>query len=244
MNHGLYSAFLGMRARQRTLEVQANNIANSSTVGFKAERLAYNAIETQKKAEGSYQLLVSGVETSTKFDSSEGTIQQTGRSLDVAIEGDAFIQIQTPRGTRFTRAGNMTLNSDGQIVTHNGDLVVGQTGPITVPPASGDISIGEDGTLAAGNQQFDQLRLVRFNNPPAALMKEGDSLFTLTGAEQPQANATSKVIQGSLESSNINSVAEMVAMINNTREFESLEKNVSLIMNDLGRKIAGEIGKL
>lgn len=244
MNNGLYTAYLGMRARQRTLEAQANNIANASTVGFKAERLNYAAVEAEKRSELSTQNLVAGVSTASRFEFSAGTIQQTGRSLDVAIEGDAFLQIQTPRGTRYTRAGNLTLNAGGQLVTHNGDLVVGANGAITVPNDKGEISIGEDGSLAVGNQQFDALKLVRFNNPAAALTKEGDNLFTPTGAEQPQQNVNSRVLQGSLESSNINSVSEMVAMINNQREFENLQKNVSLLMNDLGRKIAGEIGKI
>ncbi|MCD9184956.1 MAG: flagellar basal-body rod protein FlgF [Pyrinomonadaceae bacterium] len=244
MNYGLYTAFLGMRARQRTLEVQANNIANASTTGFKAERLNYAAIEADRKSGISTQNLVAGVSTASRFEFSEGTIQQTGRSLDVAIEGDAFIQIQTPRGTRYTRAGNLTLNNAGQLVNHQGDLVIGERGAITVPNDKGEISIGEDGSLAIGNQQFDGLKLVRFNNPAAALTKEGDTMFMLTGAEQPQQAVNSRVIQGSLESSNINSITEMVAMINNQREFENLQKNVSLLMNDLGRKIAGEIGKL
>lgn len=244
MNYGLYTAFLGMRSRQRTLDVQANNIANASTVGFKAERLAYNTVEAERKSGFDQQNLVAGVSTSSRFEFSEGAIQQTGRNLDVAIEGDAFLQIQTQNGPRFTRAGNLSLNANGQLVTKNGDLVIGENGAITIPNDKGELSIGADGSLAVGNQQFDQLKLVRFNNPTAALTKEGDALFMMTGAEQPQQNVSSQVIQGSLESSNINSITEMVAMINNNREFENLQKNVSLLMNDLGRKIAGEIGKL
>jgi flagellar basal-body rod protein FlgF len=242
MNHGLYTIFLGMRSRQNTLETQANNIANASTVGFKAERLIYNTVEAQVKGKGDNQSLVSGVSTSSSTDFSAGTIQQTGRSLDVAIDGDAFLQIQTPRGPRFTRAGNLSLNPNGQLVTKTGDLVVGANGPITIPN-DGELSIGADGSLAVKDQVFDNLRLVRFNNPAAALIKEGDSLFMMTGAEQPQQTESSKVVQGALEGSNINSISEMVAMINNNREFESLQKSVSLLMNDIGRKISSEIAK-
>ncbi len=243
MNQGLYTAFLGMRARQRTLDVQANNIANASTVGFKAERLLYTAFEAEKKGAGSSQNLIAGVLTGSGTDFTGGAISQTGRSLDVAIDGDAFLQIQTARGARFTRAGNLSLNAEGQLVTKNGDLVVGETGAITVPKG-GEISIGADGTLAVGEQAFEQIKLVRFDNPAAALTKEGDALFALTGTEQPLANTNSRVVQGALESSNVTSISEMVAMINNNREFESLEKSVSLLMNDLGRKISGEIGKI
>lgn len=243
MNYGLYSIFLGMRSRQNTLEVQANNIANASTVGFKAERLAYTSVEANLKGTGDKQRLVGGVSTSSGVDFSAGSVQQTGRDLDLAIEGDGFLHIQTPRGVRFTRAGNLSTNDAGQLVTKNGDLVTGSNGPITIPKGIA-VAISPDGDLSTGGQIFDKLKLVRFNNPTTALVKEGDSLFMSSGAETPQENASAKVIQGSLENSNINSIAEMVAMINNNREFESLQKSLTLLMNDLGRKISGEIGKI
>lgn len=242
MDFGLYNAFLGMRSRQRTLDALANNIANASTTGFKAERLIYSSIEAENKGAGDRQNLVAGVSTSSGTDFSAGAIQETGRNLDVAINGDAFLQIQTPRGVRYTRAGNLNINADGQLVTKNGDLVVGEKGAITVP--KGEITIGEDGSLSAGGQIFDKLKLVRFDNPTAALTKEGEALFIATGTENPQENVNSRVVQGALESSNVNSLTEMVAMINNSREFESLQKSVTLLMNDLGRKISGEIGKI
>lgn len=243
MNYGLYTIFLGMRSRQNTLEAQANNIANASTVGFKAERLVYSSVEAEAKGTGDKQRLVGGVTTSSGIDFTEGARQQTGRDLDIAIDGDAFLQIQTPRGVRFTRAGNMTLNAAGQIVTKNGDIVVGSNGPITVPQ-NGRVSIEPSGDLSVAGQVFDKLKLVRFNNPASALIKEGDSLFMTTGSEQPQENVSSTVIQGSLENSNINSISEMVAMINNNREFESLQKSLTVLMNDIGRKISSEIGRV
>ncbi len=243
MNYGLYTIFLGMRSRQNTLEAQANNIANASTVGFKAERLVYSSVEAEAKGTGDKQRLVSGVTTSSGIDFTEGARQQTGRDLDIAIDGDAFLQIQTPRGARFTRAGSLTLNAAGQLVTKNGDLVTGSNGPITVP-RDGKVAIEPNGELSSGGQTFDKLKLVRFNNPASALIKEGDSLFMANGTQNAQENVNSTVIQGSLENSNINSISEMVAMINNNREFESLQKSLTLLMNDLGRKISGEIGKI
>ena len=243
MNYGLYTAFLGMRARQRTLEVQANNIANATTNGFKAERLNYSTIDAGTKAAGDKQNLIAAASTSGAADLSAGTIRETGRSLDVAIEGDAFLQIQTPNGPRYTRAGNFTLDAAGQLVTQRGDLVVGSNGAITVPQG-GNLSIGTDGSLAMDGQQFDTLKLVRFDNPTAALLKEGDSMFMATGTEAPKEAITSKVMQGALEGSNVNAITEMVAMINNNREFDSLQKSMTLMMNDLGRRISSEIGKM
>lgn len=243
MNYGLYTIFMGMRSRQNTLEAQANNIANASTVGFKAERLIYSTIEAKNRGTGDKQNLVAGSMTRSGTDFSAGSLQQTGRNMDLAIEGDGFLQIQTPRGIRFTRAGNLTLDEGGQLVTKNGDLVIGEGGTITVPQ-KGELSIGSDGTLSNAGKSFGKLQLVRFDSPTTALIKEGDSLFSATGTEQPQDDYNSKVVQGSLENSNINSISEMVAMINNNREFESLQKSLTLLMNDVGRKISGEIGKL
>jgi flagellar basal-body rod protein FlgF len=243
MNYGLYSIFLGMRSRQNTLETQANNIANASTAGFKAERLVYSSFEAASKGTSDKQGLVVGVSTSSGIDFTAGSMQQTGRSLDIAIEGDAFLQIQTPNGVRYTRVGNLTQNAVGQLVTKNGDLVVGGGGPITVP-REGKLTIGQDGSLALDNKPVEKLKLVRFNNPVTALLKDGDSMFKATGTEQPQENITSKIVQGALENSNVNPISEMVAMINNNREFESLQKSLTVLMNDIGRKVAGEIGKL
>lgn len=244
MDYGLYTAFLGMRSRQRTLDAQANNIANASTAGYKAERLLYRAVEaeTENQPDTNKQTLVAGVLTEASADFSGGAIRETGRPLDVALDGDAFLAIQTPRGVRYARAGNLTLDNSGQLVTHNGDLVIGEQGAITIPP--GDVTIGEDGTISSGTQTIDRLKLVRFNNPAAALTKEGDSLFMPTGAEKPQEAVNTRVVQGALEGSNINPISEMVAMMQNQREFDSLQKSMTLLMNDLGRKITGEIGKI
>ena len=232
-----------MRSRQRTLDAQANNLANASTVGFKSERLLYRAVEALQKGESDKQNLVAGVSTQSATDFTVGSFKETGRNLDVAIDGDAFLQIQTPRGVRYTRAGNLTLDQNGQLVTHNGDLVVGQNGAITVPKG-GEVSIGTDGSLAVGNQVFDRLKLVRFDKPADVLTKEGDSLFLAKENQKPLENVNSRVAQGVLETSNVNSLSETVAMIQNNREFENLQKSVTLLMNDLGRKIAGEIGKI
>lgn len=279
MNAALYSAFLGMRARQRALDATASNIANSSTVGFKAERVIYRSIEaaeadargpqgnasgansstpaalttdpnattaqpranaTARRASADARSL--GVVTGGATDFSAGSIRETGRPLDVALEGDGFLTVQTARGQRFMRAGNLTLDASGQLVTQGGDLVVGQSGPITVPP--GEVSIGADGTISVKGQQIDTLKIVRFNNPQAALVKEGDSLFIATGQEKPVETPNTRIHQGALEMSNVNTVSEMVAMMQNGREFESLQKSVTMMMSDIGRKISSEIGKI
>jgi flagellar basal-body rod protein FlgF len=154
-------------------------------------------------------------------------LRQTGAPLDLALEGDGFFVVQTARGERYTRAGSFALNADGQLVTQ-----------------PGEIGVGEDGTVSVSGRAVERLRIVRFNSPSAALTKEGDSLFAANGSERPTEANNARVLQGSLESSNVNPLAELSAMIENSREFDSLQRSVTLLMNDLGRKIAGEIGRI
>ena len=243
MNPGLYNAFLGMKARQRTLETQANNIANASTDGYKALRLRYTTIEAEKKGDEKHQPTVAGIATESLTDFSAGNIRETGQALDFSIRGEGFFQIQTEEGTRFTRAGSFTLDAAGQLVTKNGDLVVGDEGAITLP-ANENVSISTDGTITTESGEIaGKIKTVRFENPVEALTHAGNSLFAATGTEEPEDAVGSEVLQGTIESSNINPIEEMVSMINNTREFESLQRSISLMMNDVGRKVATEIGR-
>lgn len=292
MNYGLYSAFLGMRARQRTLETIANNIANASTAGFKADRLFHHSIEkaetvifdaqlrgvditpeqaAQTAASQSDGIITFGnaplsPNTSDSFygdqnppdrvarvfgilsggatDFSAGVLRETGRALDVALDGEGFFVVQTPRGERYTRAGNLTVDAAGQIVTQRGEIVVSDKGPITVARGKGELTIGADGSVSVGTQQLGKLKVVRFDNIRNALQKEGDSLFVATGKEKPQDANTTRVVQGVLELSNVNAVSEMATMLHNSREFDSLQRSITLMMNDIGRKVATEVGRI
>jgi flagellar basal-body rod protein FlgF len=285
MNNTLYAAYLGMRARQRALDITANNIANASTTGFRGDRLQYQSVESSLlaaskgqsatpatglaaadgalgttgatagattgaaesdlastvPAKNSFRTTLA-VATASATDFTPGAINQTGRSLDVALAGDGFLTVQTARGERYTRNGSLSLDSSGQLITGAGDLVVGSAGPITVPP--GEISIGEDGTLSVNGRSIDRLKVVRFGDPRSALLKEGGSLFAATGTQTSVEAVDTRVMQGSLESSNVNTVTEMVAMLQQQREFDSLQRSVTLTINDLGRKVASQIGSI
>jgi flagellar basal-body rod protein FlgF len=293
MNIALYSAYLGMRARQHTLDVIANNIANASTAGFKADHLFYRSIEAsefealraaavakasaqanvaaptagqtngqvaaqpgnQTSAQVNHQApaeqtaglagsvpqeRVYGVLASGMTDMSAGTMRDTGRALDVALSGSGFLAVQTPRGERYTRTGSLTLDANGQLITQSGDLVLGEGGAITLPP--GQVSIGEDGSISVKGQVAGRLKIVRFNDPRAALQKEGATLFAPTGTERPRQDTQTRVAQGALEMSNVNTISEMAAIMQNSREFDSLQRSITLMMNV--RRAAGDIGKI
>jgi flagellar basal-body rod protein FlgF len=244
-----------MRARLRSVEAIANNLANASTTGFKADKLYYRSVESYAldapldrnpfavegpQAEAFEQVRTLGVTTGGTADFAGGALRETGRALDVGLSGDGFFVIQTPRGERYTRNGSFTLDANGQLVTAQGDLVVGTGGPITLP--RGEVSINETGNISVAGQPVGQLKLVRFADPRASLLKEGDSLFVLQGNQQPVEATDTRVHAGMLEASNVNPIGELAAMIQNNREFESLQRSITL-QGSL-RKIAGEIGKI
>jgi flagellar basal-body rod protein FlgF len=255
MNYGLYTAYLGMRARMRSVEAIANNLSNASTTGFKADKLYYRSVEsyaldatsqrdpfaeTTPQTEADLQVRTLGVTAGGTADFSNGALRETGRALDVGLNGDGFLVVQTARGERYTRNGALALDATGQLVTAQGDLIVGTGGPITLPP--GEVSITESGNISVAGRPVAQLKVVRFPDARADLLKEGDALF-VSRSEQPPLEATgTRVEQGMLEASNVNPVGELVAMIQNNREFESLQRSITL-QGSL-RKIAGEIGKI
>ena len=162
----------------------------------------------------------------------------------MALDGEGFLTVQTPRGERYTRAGALTIDASGQLVTQRGEIVVGDRGPITIRQGKGDLGIGADGSISVDGQPVGKLKVVRFNDARAALTKEGDSLFMATGKEPPQDANGTHVVQGVLELSNVNAVTEMATMMHNSREFDSLQRSITLMMNDIGRKIASEIGRI
>ena len=244
MDRQLVIAYLGMKARMRSLDVVANNLANASTTGFKAEidfqqliegkdRLQLVGQPAGQESEDSVMGVVSG--TATKM--LPGVFRQTGRSLDVALVGEGFLVVQTTRGQRYTRAGNLTRNRDGQLVTQDGSLVVGEAGPITLP--AGDVTIGEDGSISGQGKTVGRLKVVRFSHPGTELVREGGMLFATAEGLAPQEDHQTQLRQGVLEMSNVDPMREMVTLIQLQREFESLQRSLKL-------KLAGEdeIGKI
>jgi flagellar basal-body rod protein FlgF len=249
MDRQLLITYLGMKARMRSLETVANNLANASTTGFKAE------IDYQQSLEEGDPVLGQGQPTQPKFTVSEGApgvfgvlsgtamktlpgaLRETGRLLDVALEGSGYLVIQTPRGWRYTRAGNFTLNRERQLVTQDGSLVVGEQGAITIP--AGEVAIGTDGTLSVAGKNIGRLKVVQFANPGTELVKEGGTFFTTVEGAQPLEDRQTQVRQGMLEMSNVDPMQELVTLIQLQREFESLQRGMKL-------KLAGEdeIGKI
>ncbi len=224
----------------RELEVVANNIANINTTGYKADGSLFEEyLSSAARADQSGARVSFVRDRGTWHDLSSGAIEKTGNPLDVAIDGDAFLVVQTPRGERYTRNGSFQINATGQLVTSDGNPVIGENGPITFQPTDKQVSISSDGTISVqeGDAKTDSIRstlkLVAFPSPQQ-LQKDSASTFTFIGGAQPQPTKNAKVVQGSIEKSNVRSVIEMSRMIEITRTYAQIA-GILQQQHDLGQ---------
>ena len=246
----LQVARTGLDAQDTRMRVIANNLANANTTAFKAERanfatLAYQDARVagqQSTSESAYATglnLGTGVAIqSTTRAMSQGTLNSTGNTFDIAIQGDGYFQVAMPGGQMgYTRAGNFTLSAQGQIVTSQGYVV---QPPITIPTGSSSVTIGPDGTVSAvasgtsAPTTLGQLQLASFTNS-SALQASSDNFLMETGASgpvqlgAPGQNGTGSVTQGMLETSNVNITNELVDMIECQRAYEINSKMISSV---------------
>jgi flagellar basal-body rod protein FlgF len=240
-------------ALHRELEVVANNIANLNTTGYKSDGSVFHEflmpVAHAGHFQGSDRRLSFVHDRATWHNFSGGPVRQTGNPLDVSIDGDAFLVVQTPRGERYTRNGALQLNAQGELVTASGDRVLGDGGPIQFQPTDSQISINPDGTITvkeAGNAALDsqrgRLRLVRFEQV-ATLLKDGASMFRAPDGTAPLPLPTGsnvRVIQGTIEQSNVSPVIEMARMIELTRTYTQ----IATLLQQAGEHRRGAIDKL
>jgi flagellar basal-body rod protein FlgF len=219
-------------ALRRDLDVIANNIANLNTTGFKADGNIFHEhlmpVARAERFPGADRRLSYVVDRATWHDFSQGSVQQTGNPLDLALDGTAFLTVQTPRGERYTRNGALQINAQGELVTSEGHRVLGESGPIVFQIQDRDISVARDGTITvregvtATNQAVrGKLRLTGFERPEQ-LRKDGTSLYAAPEGVTPDSVANGSIHQGALEKSNVRAVVEMTRMIDVTRTYTSI----------------------
>jgi flagellar basal-body rod protein FlgF len=212
----------------RELDVVANNIANINTTGYKADASLFEEyLSSAARADQSGGRVSYVRDRGTWHDLSPGPIEKTDNPLNVAIDGDAFLVVQTARGERYTRNGALQINGTGQLVTSEGNPVLGEAGPIVFQPSDRQVTISLDGTISVreGTSKTDSqrgtLRLVAFDGAQN-FQKDGSSTFTTSNGSQPQPTKTSRVVQGSIEKSNVRGVIEMSRMIEITRSYTQI----------------------
>ncbi|MGN2242653.1 flagellar basal-body rod protein FlgG [Frateuria sp. GZRR35] len=248
MFSSLWVAKTGLDAQQTRMDVVSHNLANANTTGFKSSRASFQDLVYQNLRQPGGQtteqtnapsglMLGTGVRVvGNEKLFTQGNIEQTGNSLDLAIQGRGFLQVTQPDGTiAYTRDGSLHMDQNGQVVTANGYAV---DPAITIPANAQSITIGSDGTVSitlpgqAAPQQVGTVQLADFINP-AGLQPNGDNLYLETASSgspqigQPGLNGLGTLAQGALESSNVNVVEQMVDMIETQRTYEMNSKAIS-----------------
>ncbi|MEJ6393031.1 flagellar hook-basal body complex protein [Gymnodinialimonas sp. 2305UL16-5] len=216
MDNPGYTALTRLSGLMREMAVVANNIANSSTTGFRTEGLVF--AEHVSRIGGDAPSLSMGVAAGRSISLQQGGLDQTGGVFDFAIEGEGFFLIETPGGQALTRAGNFIRNDAGELVTPDGDMLLDAGGaPVFVPPAAGSISLAQDGTLSADGQPITVIGLYQPADP-LELSRQSGVAFTAESGFVPAENG--RVLQGFLEQSNVDPVAQIARMIEVQRAYE------------------------
>lgn len=249
MDSGFYAACAGLRAQSEALEVAAHNLANLNTTGFRGQETTFQSLLAVSRPTVPNVLNLAtnnfGVLEGSHLDMNTGSLEATGNPLDVGIEGAGFFAVQTAGGIRYTRNGSFQVSSSGQLVTGEGDLVLsdpalGVKGAISIPP--GVVSIAGDGTISVGGAIAGTIRLMEFA-PGTKLTSEGGTLLSAPeGSAQP--SPQSELKQGSLESSNVNSITSVVALIGVQRQAEMLQRAMSMFDTEFNHIASTELAKV
>ena len=226
---------------QRQMDVVANNLANINTTGFKSENIMFEDYLMPKAEDNAFPQADRDLhftqDWSTRHDMSLGAIEQTGSPLDVAIDGDGLLSVQTPAGERYTRDGGLSIDSSGTLVDTSGNPVLSSSGPIAFDSADTDIAISRDGTISTSQGTKGKLKLTAFADP-RMLTREGTNYYSGTGGS---ADTTSRITQGALERSNVSGVSEMVNMIRVQRAYQTIA-NIMEQQDQLRRTAVQQLG--
>jgi flagellar basal-body rod protein FlgG len=257
MVRGLYTAYTGMVNEQNRLDIIANNLANSATVGFKEDNVtsqSFDQLLTLKikdsseafidRTIGSMSMGVKLGEVYTNYE--QGSLRQTSGTYDFALEGDGFFTLSvTDRAgnvsTQYTRNGSFTMTKDGHIVDEDGNYLMGEGGEIVVPTDASDVTVDSTGGIYADGAYVDTIKITDFEDYNY-LSKIGDTRYTALDGTVEKAS-TASVQQGYTEQSNVNVVSEMVEMISVTRAYEANQKVIKTVDQTLDLAV-NSVGKV
>ena len=236
MLDGIYATAEGLEAFTKRQEVIATNLANANTFGFKRNITDFERILEQIDGYEESESLRANI----AIDFSNGDLEYTGNSLDIAVDGKGFFTIETEEGLRYTRSGQFQLSDGGEIITSSGDLLLSASGPIRIPRGSSEIRIDINGVVKADDRVVGDLLITNFEQPSLLIPKD-KSLFEAPITAIPDTTYTDfKIAQGYLERANVNVVMEMVTMIENMRNYEAS----SHVMKNFSDTIQGLISSL
>jgi flagellar basal-body rod protein FlgF len=244
MDSGFYSAFTGFSSRLDELDLLANNLANTNTPGYKAQYAFYQALPAWLQASLTTPLNQAvnryGLLGGSRVDMSVGNLESTGNPTDVALEDAGFFTVQTKNGVRYTRNGNFQFNTQRQLVTAQGDLVLGDNGPIQIP--TGQPVVSQDGTVSVDGGVVAKLKITEFaSNTP--LTPEGNT-YLAAPANTGKPSANPHLRQGALEASNADPVRSAVSLIDLQRTAQMMEKALSIFHNEFNKTAAQDLPRV
>lgn len=238
MPDGLTISYSGAVAQSEALDTAANNLANASTLGFRAQRAVFEQVLAASPPDG--RPTSRGVRVQQlRLDLSQGPVRGTGNPLDVALRGPGFLSIATSAGERYTRAGNLSLSREGTLVTAAGNAVQGEGGqPIRIGNR-GPVSILPDGTVQVAGAAVGRLKLVQFDDA-RRLAPEGEGLLRAPDGEQPRPVSSTDVLQGQLEQSNVNVVRGLTDLVRISRAHDAFQKTIQTL-REIDQRAANDI---
>jgi flagellar basal-body rod protein FlgF len=233
----------GLRARMQSLDLLANNIANASTSGYKGDGEFYTLFASEAATGNLTEPTATMPMIERQWtDFGQGLLQSTSNALDFGLAGKGFFTAKGPSGPLYTRNGSFHVTTNGALVTADGYSLLDQNGePIKAEPTL-PVEVALDGSIHQKGQPLGQFKLVNFKDP-LALIKQGNTYFTNTSDQKPVDATDVQVHQGKIEDSNVSSAQGAVRLVNVMRQFEMMQKAVS-ISNDMSRQAIEEVAKV
>ena len=245
MDSGLYAACTALMARTDALDTIANNLANSSTGGFRGRHTSFSSVlagnghplsSELNEATNSYGLL-----GASRLDLRPGPLERTGTELDIGIDGPGFLSVQTSNGTVYTRSGGLQVSQKGQLVTAAGDLVLGENGPIPLARGS-SVTISPDGTISSDGAVAGKLKIVEFA-PTADPQSLGATYYSVAQKDVVDSPLT-RLRQGMLEGSNVNPVQSVIELISAQRAAEGMRHALTMIDTEIDKTAAQDLPRI
>jgi flagellar basal-body rod protein FlgF/flagellar basal-body rod protein FlgG len=241
MSSGYYAACTGLVSRTEALDTIANNLANTSTTGFRA---SHNVFTSLLATAGNSSLSALnqdannyGVLSGTRLDTSQGALVSTGNDLDIAMEGPGYFAVQTALGPVYTRGGNFRVSPQGELITAAGDPVLGDTGPITI--VGTPISVSTDGTISANGAISGHLKVVEF--PSGTNLQSAGGTYVTAPAGSAVASQSSQVRQGMQENSNVNPITSVVELITAQRDVETMRRVLTMFSTEMDKTASQDL---
>jgi flagellar basal-body rod protein FlgF/flagellar basal-body rod protein FlgG len=244
MDSGFYAACTALMARSQALDQVANNLANTSTTGYRAQHNIFRsflAAASGRLSSGLNQAVNDyGVLGGSELDTAQGNLEHTGNDLDFAIQGPGFFVVQSDKGRFFTRNGSFQISPQGQLVTGEGDPVMGENGVIHI--VGGPVTVSADGTISVKGAIAGKVKVVEF--PPGTALENVGRTYSTAPAKSEIEATHSSIAQGSLESSNVNPVQTAVELVAVQRYAEMMQRALGLFHSEFNRIATDELPRV